>query len=829
MSSEFSNMKKLPYIPPMSPPPIDSLPEEADYEIPDYDITGLSQKFCDEETSITHQPLENTLDEFDVTIDSNLNSLKDSNSFNKDDAFQKIETIMRGNSEEESSSSITIPPLDCEGQSLNDCNISDLENDICDNPIEEFDFPTDSKIVSNDENFKCNSESDRLSPAPNSSCQKEYDNDKLENGKDPTSHLDRTLKSNRESVHFNETKEERVNEIEENVLNTKDSNCEIQSEYESNKFTPNFSELNLVYDDGGGGRVDCVKSEENVKECSTTNKISDHVENGEFSSFVCGSKIDNPVADDFGDFVSKNKIEEKDVEIFELPKEAKDEKDNEDFGDFKSDTHFEVNEIGKSDSSEVQHNTKGENFRKGSSDMDENFQNDDFGNFVTGNEGKSTDQSDEESFGNFTSNLNEINNEKMDDDFGNFVGNKENSPVINFGNGTLEKRLSDKGNSANNTNDSGNLVDEKEQGFNTDEDNDDFGDFYSTNVVEEAQSEVKICQENYHDEYLDPSISYDSPSKFNKYSSANDAELKGDKKEGLQLEFSDDENETVDKVDDDDEFSHTDDNTLLDPDLKENKFHGYFVRWLPKGSRSITSGSFLSFSKLNELIGGTVIWFHATNVESCSALQFSWTNSRINKLYLSSLNVDTRNILLGHRSKWISTIPIFAQALSFSPLTPLKPSTNSVSWNIEESSVNVQPNIPYRPGEDALKNSSAKDVQVSDIKNIPPAKFDWNSSGLTNPLNMPEKELIFSLEKDFTSATTAQEFKSSTSVIEEALKKVNYSNSSLSSTQSTSQNNNTTQRLPPKVQQIVNSIPDLNFMQSKVLAFPIGQTPDFFS
>lgn len=534
-------------------------------------ISGLSQKFCDEETSITHQPLENTLDEFDVTIDSNLNSLKDSNSFNKDDAFQKIETIMRGNSEEESSSSITIPPLDCEGQSLNDCNISDLENDICDNPIEEFDFPTDSKIVSNDENLKCNSESDRLSPAPNSSCQKEYDNDKLENGKDPTSHLDRTLKSNRESVHFNETKEERVNEIEENVLNTKDSNCEIQSEFESNKFTPNFSELNLVYDDGGGGRVDCVKSEENVKECSTTNKISDHVENGEFSNFVCGSKIDNPVADDFGDFVSKNKIEEKDVEKFVLPKEAKDEKDNEDFGDFKSDTHFEVNEIGKSDSSEVQHNTKGENFRKGSPDMDENFQNDDFGNFVTGNEGKSTDQSDEESFGNFTSNLNEINNEKMDDDFGNFVGNKENSPVINFGNGTLEKRSSDKGNSANNTNDSGNLVDEKEQGFNTDEDNDDFGDFYSTNVVEEAQSEVKICQENYHDEYLDPSISYDSPSKFNKYSSANDAELKGDKKEGLQLEFSDDENETVDKVDDDDEFSHTDDNTLLDPDLKENK------------------------------------------------------------------------------------------------------------------------------------------------------------------------------------------------------------------------------------------------------------------
>lgn len=461
---------------------------------------------------------------------------------------------------------------------MNECNISDLENDICDNFVDEFDFPRDSTIGTNDEDLKCQFESDRSSPASSSLCQKGNGDDKLENCKDSVAHLDKNLQAN---VHVNETRVEKVSEIEENKLNNKDTSCELQSELESNEFIPNFSNLNLVYDDGGGGRIDCIESKKNVKECSSSDKISENYEyDDEFSNFV-ESKVDSPSPDndDFGTFVSKrninNKIEEKDEGRLELPKGTEDEINSEDFGDFISDTHFEANEIRKPDSKEAQQNTKGENLRKSPSNLDTSVnddQNDDFGNFVCGDKGNNTEQNEAENFGNFASSFNEINNENLDDDFGDFAGNIENSSVGKFGNETPEKRLTGESISANNNvNDSGNITGEKERSFDTDEDNDDFGDFFSTNVAEEAHSEVKLCQESYHDEYLDPSIRYDSPSKFNKYSSANDAESKEDKKESLQLEFSDDEDEPADKVVVDDEFSHTEDDTVLDPDLKENK------------------------------------------------------------------------------------------------------------------------------------------------------------------------------------------------------------------------------------------------------------------
>lgn len=72
------------------------------------------------------------------------------------------------------------------------------------------------------------------------------------------------------------------------------------------------------------------------------------------------------------------------------------------------------------------------------------------------------------------------------------------------------------------------------------------------------------------------------------------------------------------------------------------------LRWIPfiNYNSSVENAASATVVKLNEVTeGDAFIWHHLEDIDSSLALKLSWPNSHINKLFLSSLNVDARNIV----------------------------------------------------------------------------------------------------------------------------------------------------------------------------------------
>ena len=147
------------------------------------------------------------------------------------------------------------------------------------------------------------------------------------------------------------------------------------------------------------------------------------------------------------------------------------------------------------------------------------------------------------------------------------------------------------------------------------------------------------------------------------------------------------------------------------------------------------------------------VWQSIKNVEETNALTYQWTNSSSNNVLLNSLGIDSRNILFGPR--WNPNVPRFAANLGFTPLEPIKATTD--------------------PQPVALSNVS-KSQASTNSEEVPAAQFDWNSSGLVNPLeaNIPEVnvnrercnsvskvETIDSLENDITKSQNTKRSQSS--------------------------------------------------------------------
>lgn len=68
-------------------------------------------------------------------------------------------------------------------------------------------------------------------------------------------------------------------------------------------------------------------------------------------------------------------------------------------------------------------------------------------------------------------------------------------------------------------------------------------------------------------------------------------------------------------------------------------------------------------------------------------------------------------------------MPRFASNLSFNPLEPLKPMSNASSNSLNKSDLN--------DGKILAPQASRPDI----IAAVPEVQFDWNSSGLVNPLD----------------------------------------------------------------------------------------------
>ncbi|KAL6448980.1 hypothetical protein ACFW04_000602 [Cataglyphis niger] len=148
------------------------------------------------------------------------------------------------------------------------------------------------------------------------------------------------------------------------------------------------------------------------------------------------------------------------------------------------------------------------------------------------------------------------------------------------------------------------------------------------------------------------------------------------------------------------------------------------------------------------------VWQNVKSVEETNALTYQWANSGSNNVLLNALGIDSRNILFGPR--WNPNIPRFAANLGFTPLEPIKATAESQQSSTSNAS--------------RMQGAACSDE-------VPAAQFDWNSSGLVNPLDAnpseaqePSNQLVKSQNLlEFTNSSLKQQKSSQTSKIIEPL------------------------------------------------------------
>jgi len=109
---------------------------------------------------------------------------------------------------------------------------------------------------------------------------------------------------------------------------------------------------------------------------------------------------------------------------------------------------------------------------------------------------------------------------------------------------------------------------------------------------------------------------------------------------------------------------------------------------------------------VQSVLDDPVIWTRVEDPSTAPALDYTWLQSNTYTTLLNTLNIDTRNVLDGEG--WKNSVPKFAANL----MTPglLQP------LSAEQG-----------PTENAKQNHKHKEL-------VQPAEFDWNNSGLVNPL-----------------------------------------------------------------------------------------------
>lgn len=123
-----------------------------------------------------------------------------------------------------------------------------------------------------------------------------------------------------------------------------------------------------------------------------------------------------------------------------------------------------------------------------------------------------------------------------------------------------------------------------------------------------------------------------------------------------------------------------------------------------------------------ELAAANSIKFKLDAIDTAKALDYQWTKSEVRHSLIRAIGIDSRNILYGER--WSASIPRFAANLTFGPLEPQK----LQQQNLHGSLVS-----------DKTLCKAAPKILNKVKSDIPEVEFDWNSSGLVNPLDGPKE------------------------------------------------------------------------------------------
>ncbi|XP_073326930.1 aftiphilin a isoform X3 [Pagrus major] len=199
------------------------------------------------------------------------------------------------------------------------------------------------------------------------------------------------------------------------------------------------------------------------------------------------------------------------------------------------------------------------------------------------------------------------------------------------------------------------------------------------------------------------------------------------------------------------------------------------------------------------------VWTQLQDIHEALGLRYQWGGSHCNKALLCCLGIDTRNILFTGQKKQPVIVPMYAASLGM--LEPTKEPVKPVSAAEMIASIAQAP--PVAPE----KSSCPSDTVQQEA--LPPVQFDWSSSGLTNPLDGVDPELY--------ELTTAKlDPGSSGSRVADAFARLM---STMEKTSTSTRKPRKEENLSEEAAKVIAGLPDLSFMQAKVLMFPATLTP----
>ncbi|XP_035262916.1 aftiphilin a [Anguilla anguilla] len=230
------------------------------------------------------------------------------------------------------------------------------------------------------------------------------------------------------------------------------------------------------------------------------------------------------------------------------------------------------------------------------------------------------------------------------------------------------------------------------------------------------------------------------------------------------------------------------------------------------------------------------VWRQLLEIHDALGLRYQWGGSHSNKALLCSLGIDTRNILFTGQKKQPVIVPMYAASLGM--LEPTKEPVKPISAAEKIASIAQAPPPPL-PSPEMSEMSSPDPGQEA----LPPVQFDWSSSGLTNPLDASGGSCLLNL--DFFGPVDDSSSSSATSIpgvdpelYELTTAKMDTGNTgsriadAFARLMSTVEKTSTSTRKPKKEEnlseeaaKVIAGLPDLSFMQAKVLMFPTTLTP----
>ncbi|XP_060716470.1 aftiphilin a isoform X1 [Tachysurus vachellii] len=228
------------------------------------------------------------------------------------------------------------------------------------------------------------------------------------------------------------------------------------------------------------------------------------------------------------------------------------------------------------------------------------------------------------------------------------------------------------------------------------------------------------------------------------------------------------------------------------------------------------------------------VWLQLQDIHSAFGLRYQWGGSHSNKALLCSLGIDTRNILFTGQKKQPVIVPMYAASLGM--LEPTKEPVKPVSAAEMIASIAQSPSVSTEMS--TCPTDAAQD-------SLPPVQFDWSSSGLTNPLDASGGSSLLNLDffgpvDESPSSTTTSIPGVDPELYELTQAKLDVSGGSsrvvdaFARLMSTVEKTNTSTRrvqtqkeenLSEEARRVISILPDLSFMQAKVLMFPSTLTP----